>query len=100
MYIHIYLVYKVLSNIKFLWWSTPLIPALGSQRQVNLCDFETSLVYIVSSRIPRATEKSTVSKNQPEHRVPNRGVRKGTEGVEGVCNLIGRTISTNQTPPP
>jgi hypothetical protein len=34
-----------------------------------------------------------------EHGVPNRGVREGTEGVEGVCNPIGRTtISTNQTP--
>jgi hypothetical protein len=33
-----------------------------------------------------------------EHRVLNRGVRERTEGVEGVCNPIGRTISTNQTP--
>jgi hypothetical protein len=34
-----------------------------------------------------------------ELRVPNSGVRKRTEGPEGVCNLIGRTIiSTNQTP--
>jgi hypothetical protein len=31
--------------------------------------------------------------------VPNRGIREGTEGVEGVCNPIGRTtISTNYTP--
>jgi hypothetical protein len=31
--------------------------------------------------------------------VPKGGVRERTEGVEGVCNLIGRTtISTNQTP--
>ena len=30
---------------------------------------------------------------------PNRGVRKMTEGIEGVCNPIGRTtVSTNQTP--
>jgi hypothetical protein len=34
-----------------------------------------------------------------EHIIPNRRVREGTEGVEGVCNPIGRTtISTNQTP--
>jgi hypothetical protein len=33
-----------------------------------------------------------------EHRVPNRGVREWTEGVEDVCNFIGRTtILTNQT---
>jgi hypothetical protein len=31
--------------------------------------------------------------------VPNRGVKERTEGVEGICNPIGRTtISTNQTP--
>jgi hypothetical protein len=34
-----------------------------------------------------------------EHRVPNRGVREGTGGVEEVCNPIGKTtISTNQNP--
>jgi hypothetical protein len=36
-----------------------------------------------------------------EHRVPNKGVREGTERVEGVYNPIGRTkISTNKSPPP
>jgi len=35
---------------------------------------------------------------KPENRAPNGGVRKRTEGAEGVCNPIGRTtISTNQT---
>jgi len=29
----------------------------------------------------------------------NGGVREKTEGAEGVCNPIGRTISINQTPP-
>ena len=28
-----------------LWWCTPLIPALGRQRQVDLCEFKASLVY-------------------------------------------------------
>ena len=27
------------------WWHTPLIQALGRQSQVDLCEFETSLVY-------------------------------------------------------
>ena len=26
------------------WWRTPLIPALGRQRQVDHCEFEASLV--------------------------------------------------------
>jgi hypothetical protein len=34
-----------------------------------------------------------------ESRVPNRGVKERTEGVQGVCNPMGRTtISTNQNP--
>ena len=32
-----------------------LIPALRRQRQVDLCEFEASLVYRVSSRAVRAT---------------------------------------------
>ncbi|CAO2623499.1 hypothetical protein LEMLEM_LOCUS17960 [Lemmus lemmus] len=27
------------------WWRTPLTPALGRQRQADLCEFEASLVY-------------------------------------------------------
>lgn len=33
----------------------PVIPALRSQRQGDLCKFEASLVYIVNSRTVRAT---------------------------------------------
>jgi hypothetical protein len=34
-----------------------------------------------------------------EHGDPNGGVRRRTEGAEGVCNIIGRTtVSTNETP--
>jgi hypothetical protein len=34
-----------------------------------------------------------------EQRVPNRRVRERTEGIEGVCNHIGRTtLSINQIP--
>jgi hypothetical protein len=35
--------------------------------------------------------------NWTEPRVPNGRVRERTEGAEGVCNLIEKTISTNQT---
>jgi hypothetical protein len=35
--------------------STPLVPALERQRQADLSEFETSLVYKASSRPARAT---------------------------------------------
>ena len=41
----------------------PLIPALGKQRQADLCEVEASLVYIASYRSPRATEKPCL--NEP-----------------------------------
>lgn len=31
-------------------WHTPLAPIFGKQRQVHVCDFEGSMVYIMSSR--------------------------------------------------
>jgi len=38
-----------------------LIPALGRQRQADLCEFGASLVYRESSRTARATQKNLVS---------------------------------------
>ena len=38
--------------------------ALGRKRQADLCELEASLVYKVSSRTARATERNPVSKNQ------------------------------------
>jgi hypothetical protein len=45
------------------WWPTALIPAPGRQRQA-VSEFEASLVYSVSSRTARATQRNPVSKNQ------------------------------------
>jgi hypothetical protein len=42
----------------------PLNPALGRQRQVELCEFQTSLVYRGSSRIAKTTQRNPVLKNQ------------------------------------
>jgi hypothetical protein len=36
------------------WWHTPLIPAFGRPRQVDLCEFKGNLVYRVSPRTARA----------------------------------------------
>ena len=45
------------------WWCTPLIPALGRQRQ-RISESEASLVYKVISRTARATQRNPVSENQ------------------------------------
>ena len=47
------------------WWHIPLIPALGSQKQVDLCEFKASLIYRTSSRISRITQRNSVSKHTP-----------------------------------
>jgi hypothetical protein len=39
-----------------MWWCTRLIPALGRQKQVALCEFKASLVDIMSSRTVRAAK--------------------------------------------
>jgi hypothetical protein len=46
------------------WWCTPLIPALGRQRQVDLCEFEASIVYRASARTARAIWSDPVSKKK------------------------------------
>ena len=45
------------------WWHTPLILALGRQRQ-GISEFEASLVYKVSSRTARAIQRNPISKNK------------------------------------
>ena len=42
------------------WQHTTSITAFVKQRQVGLCEFEASLVYRVSSRIARATQRNPV----------------------------------------
>ena len=43
----------------------PLIPALGKQRQANLCEFEAIMVYRESAKTARAvTQINSVLKNQ------------------------------------
>jgi hypothetical protein len=45
------------------WWHPPLIPHLGGRGRW-ISEFEASLVYRVSSRTARTTEKNPVSKKQ------------------------------------
>jgi hypothetical protein len=46
---HLKLVYQV-------WQLLPTIPALRRQKQMDLCKFKASLVYIVSSKPTQATQ--------------------------------------------
>ena len=49
----------------------PLIPALRRQRQVDLCEFETSLVNTASSR---ATQRNPVSKKKNKKKKKNKRI--------------------------
>ena len=46
------------------WWRMLLIPELWKQRQVAFCEFEASLVYTVSSKTARSTQRNPVFKNK------------------------------------
>jgi hypothetical protein len=36
-------------------WYLPLVPSLSTQRQADLCELDTNLVCVVSSKLARAT---------------------------------------------
>jgi hypothetical protein len=52
------------------WWHTPLIPTLGGRGR-RISEFEASLVYRVSSRTARATQRNPVSKKPKEEKQKN-----------------------------
>jgi hypothetical protein len=58
------------------WWSTPLIPALGGRDRPF--KFEASLVYKVSSRTARTTQRNTDSKKKkkPTKQNKNKQINK------------------------
>jgi hypothetical protein len=53
-----------------------LIPALWRQRQADLCEFEASLVYQISSRTARATQRTPVSKQNKTKQNKNKNKNK------------------------
>ena len=66
----------------------PLIPAHRRQKQVNLCEFEASLVYRVSVRTGfKATQRNLVSKysknktNKQENKTKQRILTMAPEGA-------------------
>ena len=63
-----------------------MIPALGRQRQEELCEFQASLVYIASSRPAGATGKPCLKKAKKKKK--ERGYFDPP--FEGVCSQGGR----------
>ena len=50
----------------------PFVPVFGRQRQADLCEFEASLAYRVSSRTMRSTQRNPASIKERK--------KEGTEG--------------------
>ena len=67
----------------------PLIPGLGRQRSVDLSECKSSLVYRVSYKIAKATQRSPILKNQPTKQ-PNKVINLKIRKVESPL-LTGRT---------
>jgi hypothetical protein len=73
----------------------PLIPAIGRQRQTDfwISEFEVSLVYRVSSRTARATQRNPVSKNKTnKQQTKNDAVVR--EHTLALKNNVKTTITT------
>jgi hypothetical protein len=74
------------------WWHTPLIPAGGRNRQIS--EFEASLVYRMSSRTARATQRNPVLKNKTKKR--SRGWRDGSVVKSSDCSSRGPEFNSQQ----
>ena len=64
------------------WRSISLIPALRRQRQADLCEFEVSLVYGVSSRTAGATQRNPVLKKIKNKFKKCDGIRSPAESLQ------------------
>jgi hypothetical protein len=71
---------------KWTWrlWCTPLIPAFGRQRQVDLYEFKTSLVYKASPKTSSNKHRETLSqrnkKQPPESSPQNKRMNERKKG--------------------
>jgi hypothetical protein len=70
-----------------------VIPALRRQRQVDLCKFKASLVYRVSSRTARATQKNPVSTNTKQNKTKQQQQQQTYhKTLEGTTVVRGYTL--------
>lgn len=70
-----------------------LNPAFRTQRQVDLCTFKASLVYIVRSRKARATLRSPVSKYNSNKHVPKENIQLVNNVKACSVSLVGGKIN-------
>ena len=75
------------------WWYTPLILALGRQRQADLCEFEASLGYRVSFRTARATQRNPVLKNKSKNKEGREEGRKKTLRTGEIDSSVVRVLA-------
>ena len=68
----------------------PLIPAVRRQRQVDVCEFEASLVYRVSSRTARATERNPVLKKKTKPNQNKTKIKMFHSAGHGSLSIIPR----------
>lgn len=72
-----------------------LNPAFRRQKQVDLCTFKASLVYIVRSRRARATLRSPVSTYNSNKHVPMENIQPVNNMKMCSVSLVGREIYIN-----
>jgi hypothetical protein len=70
------------------------VPALRKQRQADLCEFEASLVYRVSSRTAKVTQRNPVSK-QTNKQKEKKFKRKERKWIKRSPEIIFHPLSTH-----
>jgi hypothetical protein len=80
----------------FRWWHVPLIPALGKQKQAELCEFKASLVYRMRSRtakehreiLTQRKEKTKQNKTKQKSNNKNPKLGLGERGVKACRDIV------------
>ena len=72
-------------------WYTYLIPVLGKQRQIGLSEFNANLVYRMSSRTTRSTQRNLISRKKA--RIPCHSSIREVELEKDLCGLLANLSS-------
>jgi len=80
----------------------PLIPALGRQRQVDLCEFEANLIYLSTfGQLGLPSEALTEKQNQPTKTTTTKRRKKRKENLQQTystgCWPVAKAMSNNRT---